>query len=135
MKLWAKLSLCIVLSGDALAQHREPTLQQIIEKFVFGGYIEGYGDKAMRRGGDSTSVALTKVLSSHVLNRDKIEDALYVLDMAFSNPSLIDNPPDRDPRTALFVLRYLDLSSQDPAVKAKIEETRRHVTAQTTGKN
>jgi hypothetical protein len=134
VKAWGKFYLCIALSGAAFAQQPEPTLQQIIEKFVFGGYIEGYGDKAMRRGGDSTAVALTKVLSDRVLNADQIEDCLYTINMAFSDPSLIANPPDRVPRTTLFVLRYLELSSHQPALTAKIKATSKHVTAQVAAK-
>lgn len=134
MKLWARLYLCAALFCAAFAQQPEPTLQQILERFVFGGYIEGYGDKAMRRGGDSTAVALTKVLSDRAPSREQVEDSLYSLDMAFSDPSLITNPSDRVPRTTLFVLRYLDLCSHDPTLKAKIEATMRHVTAQAAAK-
>jgi hypothetical protein len=118
----------MTFTGAAVGQQPEHTLQQTIEIFVFGGFNDGWGDKQMRRAGDSTAVALTKVVSDRVLNHDQIEDALYILDMAFSDPSLIESPSDRDPKTALFVLRYLDFSTNDAALKARIEQTRKHVT-------
>lgn len=128
MKRWAELFLYIALSGPACAQQSEHTLQQTIEAFLFGGFSDGWGDKQMRRAGDATAVALTKVISDHALDNSQVDDALYMLDMAFSDPGLIESPPDRDPKTTLFVLRYLDLSTHDAALKAKIEQTRKHVT-------
>jgi hypothetical protein len=128
VKLWTGLLAFMALVGAAVAPQPEPTLQQTIEKFIYGGFREGFGNKQIRRGGDSSAVAVTKVVSDRVLNDDQIEDALYILDMAFSDPGLIESPPDWDPKTALFVLRYLDLSTHDAALKAKIEQTRKHVT-------
>jgi len=103
-------------------------LQQRIEKLVFGGYSEGQGDKQMRRAGDSTAVALTRVLSDRELSNDQIEDAIYILNTAFSDPNSIENLSDREPATTLFVLRYLDLCTRDSGLKAKIADARRHIT-------
>jgi hypothetical protein len=97
---------------------------------VIGGFFEGRGIKEMRRAGDSTAVVLTRVLSDHELNKTQIESSIYILNAAFSEPSLIDNASDREPRTALFILRYLDLCTQDSALKAQIVEARKHITEQ-----
>jgi hypothetical protein len=82
----------------------------------------------MRRAGDSTAVALTRVLSDRELNNDQIEDAVYILNAAFSDVGWIENSADREPGTTLFVLRYLDLCTRDSGLKAKIADARRHIT-------
>ena len=127
MKHWARLSLLLVSSVITFGQNPAPTLTQIVEKFVIGGYRDGFGEKEMRRAGDATAVALTKVLSNRTINDAEVEDALYSLNMAFSNSSLIENSENRDPKTTLFVLAYLDLCTKNPALKQKIDATRRNI--------
>jgi hypothetical protein len=100
-------------------------LQQTVEKYVFGGYSEGYGIKQMRRAGDSAAVVLTKVLSGRVLDPEQTGSAVEVVEAAFSEPSLIELQSDRKPSTALFVLRSLDLSTHDLMLKARIGELRK----------
>lgn len=121
---------CFALSGAAFAQQPGRTLEQTIEKYLFGGYVDGQGVKQMRRAGDSAAVALSRVLSDRELSNDQIECAASILDSAFSEPGWIENPSDREPRTTLLILRYLDLCAQGPPLKAKIAEVRRHVTDQ-----
>ena len=109
MRIGTVLSICGAMAGAATCQTSEPTLQRTIEKYVFGGDSEGWGIKQMRRAGDSTAVALTKVLSGRILDREQTGSAVEVLEAAFSVPSLIELQSDRKPSTALFVLRCLDL--------------------------
>lgn len=93
---------------------------------------DGHAIKQMRRAGDSTAVALVKVLSDRELNNNQIEDAVYILNAAFSDPGWIENLSDREPKATLLVLRYLDLCTRDPALKAKIAEARKSITGQPT---
>ena len=65
---------------------------------------------------------MTKVISDHKITKEQIDSAVYILNAAFSDATGIEFAPDREPRSALFVLRYLDLCTTDPALKAKIAQ-------------
>ena len=132
MRIWIMLCLCAVLSRPVSGQKPETAmpeplkradeLQKAIERFLFGGFIEGHDIKRLRWAGDSTAVAMTKVISDHKITKEQIDSAVYILNAAFSDATGIEFAPDREPRSALFVLRYLDLCTTDPALKAKIAQ-------------
>ena len=81
----------------------------------------------MRRGGDAVAVVLTKVIGEQDLTGQQVEQALDILQAAFSDLSWVNVPQDREPRTALFVLRCLDHSERDAAVKNKIAVTKKTI--------
>jgi hypothetical protein len=127
MRIPAAVCVCVALSNAALAQEPPRTLEQTIDTAVFGCCLEGWGVKQMRRAGDSAAVALTRVLTDRELSSNQIDTAAYILESAFSEPRLIEKAPDREPKTALFVLRYLDHSTLDTVLKGKIAEARTHI--------
>jgi hypothetical protein len=52
----------------------------------------------------------------------EIGTLLDIIDLSFVDPKFFKVSADRLPRTALFVLRYLDLSTQNAGIKKKIDE-------------
>ena len=117
----------IAYAQQAIAPHPYPTLEGTIERLLFHGFIEGQGDKQMKRAGDGAAVALARAIGDRDLTATEIDESVYVLDVAFSDPSWIEDASNREPRTSLFVLRYLDLCTQDQGLKGKIAETRRRL--------
>lgn len=74
----------------------------------------------LNRLGDASSVALTKIIASKKLSADDIDHALVVISMSFAAPQAIHEESDRQPRTTLFLLGYLDVLTNDPSLKRKI---------------
>ena len=86
--------------------------------------MQGWDIKAIARAGDAAAVSVTKLVGNRTLEKQQIESVLYVLKAAFSEPRSIESPENKEPNTALFILRYLDATTQDPSLKAKVSETR-----------
>lgn len=137
MRRWAVFCFCATLCGAAFVQQCKPVtpdppkpesqLEKRIVDFVFCGMSEGHADMLMTAAGDSTAVALTRMLAGRELSHDQIEFATIILRTGFSSPDRIVEQPDRKPRTTLFVLRYLDLCTKDPALKEEIAKARKEV--------
>jgi hypothetical protein len=77
--------------------------------------------------GDAAAVAITKVVSDKDLSPEDIEIILLVVRMSFAAPRIVEIRPDRQPRTTLFLLKYLDGLGIPPDLKRKIAETKRFV--------
>ena len=103
-------------------------LEKTVRVVLFGALWEGQQTKEMRRGGDATAVALTKVIGEKNLGDNEVERALDILQAAFSDLSWVSDPADREPRTALFVLQCLDKPGRDPALRQKIAITKKALT-------
>jgi hypothetical protein len=69
-------------------------------------------------------VTITKVVSGRSLSLDQIDRVLIVLNMAFGG---VTSGPDAEPKTARFVLRELDLSTNDAQLQGRIAQTRKYV--------
>ena len=127
LALWCT---CFALSQVAPGQTSNLTLEQIVGTMVFRGIWEGGGEKELQRGGDAAAVALTKVVCETNLDQTQMDIVLEILKSSFSKLSWVEAVPDRKPRTTLFVLRYSECSTQDPRLKEKIADTRRHILEQ-----
>jgi len=71
-----------------------------------------------------TSTIFSIILAGRELTPRQIDNTLAVLNMAFRG---VANGPDAEPRTALFVLRELDLSTNDAQLRGRIAQTRKYV--------
>ncbi len=129
MAFFCVFALCELAYSQASNRRSEqmPSLEQTIDTAVYRGLWEGFAEKQWRRSGDAVAVALTKVISEKPLDRGQVETVLDILRSSFYDLSQVSSIPDRQPETTLFVLRYLDCSTQDRALKLKIAETRRHI--------
>jgi hypothetical protein len=89
--------------------------------------LEGPTEKVLSRSGDSAAVAITKIIGGRDLTANEIDRTLLVLNRSFAAPRIIENESDRQPRTALFVLKYLSSLPVTPELKQRIAETRTFV--------
>ena len=95
-----------------------------------GGY-PGSIAKALDRMGDAAAVTVTRILGGTAnLPVDQVDTVLAVIHLAFAAPQLVDEVSDREPRTALFLLRYLDLSTNDAGLKGRIAAEAQYVREQ-----
>jgi hypothetical protein len=74
--------------------------------------------------GDASAVALTKLLGGKELTTDEIAQVVLIIRLSFNAPRIIEADSDVQPRTTLFVLKYLDNLPVSSALKQKIAEAR-----------
>jgi len=126
--MWIRLALLAALVCLAhptpLASQQTATLEHIIRRNIDQGMFDGHDTKVIGGIGDPAAVVITKVLAGRDLTTQQIDIALLVLNQAFGS---IEYGPDAEPRTALFVLRALDLSTNDPQLRGRIAQTRKYI--------
>lgn len=123
------ITLPIVVFAQAEQLDNEHTIRQVMAQAYQQTYTST-AQKQMRRLGDATAVALTKVIGGRILDQHDVEPILLMLDLSFSDLRFVENPPDREPRTTLVLLNYLDLVTSDATLKGKITSTRASVISQ-----
>jgi hypothetical protein len=77
--------------------------------------------------GDASAVALTKVIGGRALEDHDIEPMLLVVTLSYSAPRIVKIDSDREPRTTLFLLQSLELSTTNSRLKEKIKTTRSYI--------
>jgi len=118
---WAAAS---VASGQQLA---DMSLEGTIRRVMATGQTWSLDVKELRKGGEAGAVILTRLLADRTLTDDEIGNALVALDNCFFDPRWIEKPADREPRTALLLLRYFDFQAHSPGLKETIAETRKAI--------
>ena len=100
------------------------TPEDVIRRMLYQGITDGHDAGVVGGTGDAAAVAITKVVGGGSLSPSQIDIVLAVLNMAFG-----DETPgaDAEPRTALFVLRQLDLSTNDAQLRGRIAQTRKYI--------
>jgi hypothetical protein len=126
MKLSVAVLMSLLFCGIASCQTVESPEQEI-ERIIKSRAYEGHDDKVIGRMGDAAAVAITKVISDKDLSPEDIEIILLVVRMSFAAPRIVEIRSDRQPRTTLFLLKYLDSLAIPPDLKRKIAETKRSV--------
>ncbi len=101
------------------------TPEEVIGRALETGVIDGHTIKMVGPMGDAAGVAVTRVVAERSLRPDEVQSILDILTESFADPRLVENSGDREPRAALFVLRYLDATATDSALKTRIAETRK----------
>lgn len=126
MRLALGLCLGLILSSVAHGQTvNDP--EQVIRRMIDSGFFEGHDEKVIGRLGDAGAVLVTKILADRNLTSNVIDNALTVIGESFADPSFVSTAADREPRAALFVFKCLDSSTNDPALKKRIAETKEYV--------
>jgi hypothetical protein len=123
MKTLFAMFFALLAPTSALCQERSPA-EEAIERIINLGFLEGHDQKAIGGLGDNAAVIVTKVVGERKLSAPQIERVLLVLKSAFGD---IPATPDREPKTTLFVLQMLDLSTKDLGLRKKIAETRQYI--------
>ena len=127
MRWLAALLAFVAFSGIAYGQTSSVATEDVIRRVITSGGYDGITDKLLSRMGDVVAVQITRIVADKDLTDPEIDGALAAIHLAFSDPKLVPESSDRTPRSALFVLRYLNLSAHDPAVRARVEETKAFV--------
>jgi hypothetical protein len=126
MRIISAMFLCLLLSGVACSQ-KTSTPEEAIGRIITLGLLEGHDQKVIGGMGDAAAVVVTKVVGDKKLTASQIDSVLVILNSAFAG---IEPPPNREPKTALFVLQFLELSTKDPQLIKKIVDTRHYIVEQ-----
>ncbi len=114
------------LPGQTGPLEPEATVQQALENTMEGGY-NSLDVRRLGWLGDASAVALTKIIGGKTPDDRETRGMLLVIFLLYSGPRVVTNASDRQPRTTLFLLRYLDLATKDAKVREKIASTRAYV--------
>ena len=101
--------------------------EQVVKQVISTGMIQGWDEKILVHLGDAGAVLATKVLADGNLTPKAISGALIVVGDSFAEPKLVDVAADREPRTSLLLLRYLELSANDPESKKNVANIRKYI--------
>ncbi|MGA7915291.1 MAG: hypothetical protein WCA00_08660 [Candidatus Acidiferrales bacterium] len=125
----ASTLLALVLLGHPFLSFYQTvsTPEEVIARSLETGALDGHTIKMAGRMGDASAVAVTRVVADRPLRPEEIQSVLGILTESFADPRLVENPADREPRIALFVLRYLDATTTDTSMRAQIAETLRYI--------
>jgi hypothetical protein len=118
--------LGLALSGAAYGQGGYDP-EQVVRRVVNTGMIQGWDQKLLVHLGDAGAVLATKVLADRNLTPKTIGSALIVLENSFAEPKLVEVTADREPRTSLLLLRYLESSTSDAESRKNIADTRKYL--------
>jgi hypothetical protein len=125
MKKLLALSACLLASAMCGGQVVDSSVEGTINRVLKTGAITGWDTKWLSTTGDAGAVVITKELSDAPLSDFDIDAALGVLDFCFYDPRNILGRADREPRTALLLLRYLDCQAHGPDDKRKVADTKK----------
>jgi hypothetical protein len=120
------LIVSLFLSGFATGQ-TVASPEHVIREIMEVGQFDGHYTKIIGVMGDAAAVEVTRILAGNRPSSLNIDGVLVVLDAAFADPSFVENPSDRQPRTAMFVFQALDHSTDDPQLKQRIAASRTYV--------
>ena len=136
MRAWKLALFLIAYPGVALTQgltqnDAEHSVRLLLNE-LSAGYITGFAEKPIARLGDAAAVAVTQIFADREPTATEMYNILDVVKIAFARPSIVALDSERLPRTTLLLLRYMDVLTINPDLKAKIADTRRLVLEQTT---
>jgi hypothetical protein len=126
MRLTFAMCVCVLLPAIATCQTGNDP-EHVIRRMIDSGGFEGHDQKVIGPMGEAAAVLVTKILAGRNLSSKDIDMALLVLEGSFADPSFVKLEADREPKTALFVLKCFDSSTNDPALKKRIAEAREYM--------
>jgi hypothetical protein len=118
------LKECIPCKPEQLFVRGLITFQEAIARIINSGLLEGHDQKVIGGMGDAAAVIVTKVVGGRQLSNQQVDSILIILNSAFGG---LDHSSGIQPRTTLFVLRYLEVTNQDVDLRQRIEQTRKYV--------
>ncbi|HET6842577.1 MAG TPA: hypothetical protein VFK06_12975 [Candidatus Angelobacter sp.] len=136
MRLLLAAFICFCWAGAACGQNGNSdsptplTSEEMIRQMIELRSVEGQMQKRIGNMGDAAAVVVTRILAGDKPWPLDIDMVLTVLDLSFADPSAVATVADRQPRTTLLVMQYLDFWAKDPALKARIAESRRYIQEQ-----
>jgi len=127
MKALLAFFVFLLLPGLVCSQTKEIDPQKMVERMISSGVFYGVEEKRLDQMGDAAAVVVTKVLADKNPSASQISTILDIIHFSFSAPRLVENVPDRKPRTTQFVLQHLNFCTPDKKLKQRIVEEREYV--------
>ena len=115
MKALLAFFVFLLLPGLVCSQTKEIDPQKMVERMISSGVFYGVEEKRLDQMGDAAAVVVTKVLADKNPSASQISTILDIIHFSFSAPRLVENVPDRKPRTTQFVLQHLNFKFGWPA--------------------
>jgi hypothetical protein len=107
------------------------TPERVVRRVMDKGVMDMRQDaKVLASLGDMAAVLVTKELRDKQPTPTAVQNVLLVISSSFSDPHSIRVFADREPRTTLFLLAYLDEVVTDETLKKKIAELRTRLVQQ-----
>jgi len=119
------IALAMVSSG--FSQDTILSSEEMVGNALRTGMVDGHVTKYFRSAADAAVVTLIRVLGEKTISDTEANELLVFIADAFSDLQAVEVVANREPKAALFLLKYLDCSTQDPALKARIAATRQSV--------
>jgi hypothetical protein len=141
--MWRHMLILLVMACSSFSSSRSPSqseesdpysvhLLQAAMKTRSEGLFIGTLQKHMARMGDKVSIALLKHLSeSELLDPNKVEEYLPIIQDSFSQPQFIEVEIDKQPKVTMFLLKYVRRGVLDSRVQQDIDNTIRFVEEKT----
>ena len=126
MRITLVVILGLALSGAAYGQAGNDP-EQVVKRVINTGMIQGWDQKLLVHLGDAGAVIATKVLADMNLTPKTIGGALMVVENSFAEPKFVEVTADREPRTSLLLLKYLELSTSDAESRKNIADTSKYI--------
>jgi hypothetical protein len=98
--------------------------EEAITRIINSGLLEGHDQKVIGGMGDAAAVIVTKVVGDKKLTTSQVDSVLIILNSAFG---AVEASAEREPKTALFVLRCLESTTQDRGLLQRIDKTRKYI--------
>lgn len=117
----------LLAAQAAFGQNTNMTTEDLLRYTLRTGIEDGHVTKYLRLEGDSAAVTITKILGDKAITDTEIDQILGFISAAFSDLRLVSVISDREPRTTLFLLKYLDRSTTTTSLKGKISEAKQQV--------
>lgn len=117
----------LLVPGTVHCQPGQAASERMITRMLASGGYDGGEDKQLDRIGDAAAVVVAKIFGEKTLGPTDVQNALDVIHLSFSAPTLVETAEDRNPRATLFVLRSLNSITTDRKLKEKIAEERKYV--------
>ena len=145
--MWRHMLILLVMACSTFSSSLSPSqseesdpysvhLLQAAMKTRSEGLFIGTLQRHIARMGDKVSIALLKDLSeSELLDPNKVEEYLPIIQDSFSQPQFIEVEIDKQPKVTMFLLKYVRRGILDSRVQQDIDNTIRFVEEKTSRAN
>lgn len=124
--LFVAFALAAVCAAQS-QQVRDRTLAEAIDRVMKTGLFWGFDEKALSRGGDAGAVVTTRILADRELTDAEVGTLSGTTESCFRRLTWVWQAADREPRTALLLLRYLDYQARSPELKTWIAQAKKEI--------
>ena len=126
--LVACVVVLVVLRSSLAAQELDGVPEHVVKaalnpklEVIYSGIMR----KQLMTMGDSAAVAITRVLAGKRPQAATVDRVLLIIEFSFDSPEAIVKQADQKPRTALFVLAFLDQQALSTEQRERLSQLRR----------